>query len=91
MDTQHMNIRNEYRVVWIAPTAPPAGAGGGHWFEYAIANDVVSITGRRAGTHAEVEQHARECVARLNERNLVHRWRVDPALRDPLPVRRTGN
>jgi hypothetical protein len=91
METQRMNSRNEYRVVWITPTAPPAGAGGGCWFEYAIANDAVSITGRRAGTQAEVERHAEECVARLNERNLIHRWRGDPAIRDPFAVRRADN
>lgn len=86
-----MNSRNEYRVVSIAPTAPPTGASAGCWFEYAIANDVVSITGRRAGTHAEVEQHARQCAARLNERNVIHRWRGDAAIRDPFPLRRIGN
>jgi hypothetical protein len=56
-----------FKVDSIASTAAPAGAEG-VWHSYVISQGTNTITGIRAGTHAEVSMLLQEMIERLNER-----------------------
>jgi hypothetical protein len=51
----------------ISKTPAPNGAEGA-WHSYVISQGANSITGMRAGTHAEVTMQLHEMIERLNER-----------------------
>jgi hypothetical protein len=50
--------------------APAPEGGSGVWHRYVISQGTNTITGLRAGTHAEVTVLVDEIVQRLNERRL---------------------
>jgi hypothetical protein len=56
-----------FRLESISKTAPPDGAEG-VWHCYVISQGTNSITGVRAGTHAEVTTLLEQMIERLNER-----------------------
>jgi hypothetical protein len=56
-----------FKVDSISRTAAPAGAEG-VWHCYIISQGTNTITGVRAGTHAEVTKLLDEMIERLNER-----------------------
>jgi hypothetical protein len=56
-----------FKVDSISSTAAPAGAEG-VWHSYVISQGTNTITGVRAGTHAEVSRLLQDMIERLNER-----------------------
>ncbi len=56
-----------FKVDSISRTSAPDGAEG-VWHCYVISQGTNTITGVRAGTHAEVTRLVDEMIARLNER-----------------------
>ena len=56
-----------FKVDSIARSPAPAGAEG-VWHSYVISQGTNTITGVRAGTHAEVTALVQEMIERLNER-----------------------
>ncbi|HET9446448.1 MAG TPA: hypothetical protein VFO35_09335 [Steroidobacteraceae bacterium] len=56
-----------FKVDSIARSPAPAGAEG-VWHSYVISQGANTITGVRAGTHAEVTSLLHEMIERLNER-----------------------
>ena len=56
-----------FKVDSISRTAAPEGAEG-VWHCYIISQGTNTITGVRAGTHAEVSKLLEEMIERLNER-----------------------
>ena len=61
-----------FKVDLIAETAAPEGSQG-PWHRYIISQGSNTITGARAGTHAEVRVQLDEMVDRLNDRRLGNR------------------
>jgi hypothetical protein len=56
-----------FKVDSIARTTAPTGAEG-VWHSYVISQGANTITGVRAGTHAEVTTLLHDMIERLNER-----------------------
>jgi hypothetical protein len=56
-----------FKVDSISRTAAPPGAEG-VWHSYVISQGTNTITGVRAGTHAEVAALLQEMIERLNDR-----------------------
>lgn len=56
-----------FKVDSISRTAAPDGAEG-VWHSYVISQGTNTITGVRAGTHAEVTALLQEMIERLNDR-----------------------
>jgi hypothetical protein len=56
-----------FKVDSICKATTPAGAEG-VWHSYVISQGANTITGVRAGTHAEVTTLLHEMIERLNER-----------------------
>lgn len=56
-----------FKLESIAKTAAPEGADG-VWHCYVISQGTNTITGARAGTHAEVSVLLEQMIERLNER-----------------------
>jgi hypothetical protein len=56
-----------FKVDSIAKATAPAGAEG-VWHSYVISQGTNTITGIRAGTHAEVTTLLQDMIERLNER-----------------------
>jgi hypothetical protein len=63
----HALLEIPFRVESIVQAAAPDGSDG-IWHRYVISQGTNSITGLRAGTHAEVASLLDEMVDRLNER-----------------------
>jgi hypothetical protein len=57
----------QFKVDSITRAATPAGAEG-IWHSYVISQGTNTITGIRAGTHAEVTMLLDDMIERLNER-----------------------
>jgi hypothetical protein len=56
-----------FKVDSISMSSAPAGAEG-VWHSYVISQGTNTITGVRAGTHAEVTTLLQDMIERLNER-----------------------
>ena len=56
-----------FKVDLISRTAAPTGTEG-VWHSYVISQGTNTITGTRAGTHAEVTLLLQDMIERLNER-----------------------
>jgi hypothetical protein len=56
-----------FKVDSICSTTAPAGAEG-PWHKYVISQGTNTITGIRAGTHAEVTTLLHDMIERLNDR-----------------------
>jgi hypothetical protein len=65
--TAVMVLELPFKVDSISQTAAPNGAVG-TWHNYVISQGVNTISGVRAGTHAEITTHLQDMIERLNDR-----------------------
>lgn len=59
---------NNYEIVSVQPTEPPANAAGTGWHCYVIRQGINTIRGYQQGDIDKVSQVVRDIVLRLNER-----------------------
>ncbi|MFO7593155.1 MAG: hypothetical protein R6X15_03795 [Pseudomonadota bacterium] len=59
----------EFTIVNIEKTQPPANGLGGDWYQYTIVNGSTEIKGLRCGSKTEVKAFAESSTQRLNSRN----------------------
>ena len=64
-------IENDYEIVSVEPSEPPADMDGSGWHCYVIAQGDNKIRGFQQGSSKAVRQAVEEIVARLNERHLT--------------------
>jgi hypothetical protein len=69
-------IDNNYEIVSVEPTDPPAGTAGTGWHCYIIQQGRNTIRGYKRGNFQFVTQAVEEIVARLNERRYGKSGRV---------------
>jgi hypothetical protein len=67
---------NNYEIVSVEPTDPPANAAGTGWHCYVIQQGRNTIRGYQRGNIQFVTQAVEEIVARLNERRFGNMGRV---------------
>ena len=65
---QSVSTENEYRVISVEKTDPPAGGDGKDWYRYIIERKGSTIAGHRRGTLQQVTSHARSFADDLNAR-----------------------
>jgi hypothetical protein len=63
-------IADNYEIVSVESTIPPAHMGGTGWHCYVIGQGSNTIRGYQQGSLEAVRQSAEEIVRRLNERRL---------------------
>lgn len=61
-------VDNEYRLVCVEKTKPPAGTKDAVWHRYVILRGPSSIVGNRCGTFQDVRSHATAFANDLNDR-----------------------
>ena len=69
-------IEDDYEIVSVESTIPPAHMGGTCWHCYVIGQGANTIRGYQQGSLEAVRQSVEEIVTRLNERRLGKRGRV---------------
>ena len=69
-------IEEDFVIVSVEPTDPPAAMVGTGWHCYVIEQGENTIRGYRRGTTKAVMQSVEEIVERLNERRYGKRGRV---------------
>lgn len=74
---------NDYEIVSVEPTDPPADAAGIGWHCYIIQQGRNSIRGYRRGNIQFVTRAVEEIVARLNERRYGRMGRVHLVMSSP--------
>jgi len=76
-DQPHAALSGAYRLIGIGPVAAPSGSEGQDWLQYRIGQGNNVVTGYRRGNIHNVTRELHQVVEDLNERNLVHRGRVN--------------
>ena len=60
-----------FTVISINKTEPPEAGSKESWYQYSIANEITTITGKRKGKKSDVTSYIEECIERLNMRHKV--------------------
>ncbi len=82
MTDESSAIGQPYEIVSVRRAKPPPGAEGAYWYRYVIAFEgTKTIHGYRQGGVKAVTTAVEEIVARLNERHLGNRGRVNLVLK----------
>lgn len=76
-DEPHAALSGAYRLIGISPVAAPSGSEGQDWLQYKIGQGGNVVTGYRQGNIHSVTLELHQVVEDLNERNMVHRGRVN--------------
>ena len=69
-------IEDDYEIVSLVSTIPPAHMDGTDWYCYVIGQGSNTIRGYQQGSLEAVREAVEEIVMRLNERRLGKRGRV---------------
>ena len=79
---------NDYEIVSVEPTNPPADTAGTGWHCYIIEQGKNTIRGYKRGDIKSVTRAVEEIITRLNERRYGRRGRVHLVM--SLPHKKAG-
>ena len=81
--TDNPSVDQDYEIVSIEPTDPPADMAGTDWHCYVIGLGENRIKGYQQGSPREVRRAVEQVVARMNERRYGRAGRVHLNMASP--------